>query len=57
MDDETMDRALEYAHDTGFDEGYQQGYEDGWNDRALVLGEEDQKERGGSECLKGSAIQ
>lgn len=30
LDDEKVERAMRYAHDTGFDEGWQQGYEDGW---------------------------
>ena len=31
MDDEAVERAMRYAHDTGYDEGYECGYEDGYD--------------------------
>ena len=30
MDEDAIERAMRYAHDTGFDEGYEQGYELGY---------------------------
>lgn len=30
MDEEKIEQAMRYAHDTGFDEGYQVGWEDGY---------------------------
>ena len=32
VDDDKVEQALVYAHDTGFDEGYEVGYEDGYED-------------------------
>jgi len=35
-DDERIDAALVYAHDTGFDEGYECGYDEGFRDGVRV---------------------
>lgn len=43
MDDEAVERAMRYAHDTGYDEGYECGYEDGYD-----VGYED----GRGECIE-----
>lgn len=40
MDDEKVNEATRYAHDTGFDEGYEVGYEEGFRD-----GSESQSEK------------
>ena len=43
LDDEKVERAMRYAHDTGYDEGYECGYQDGYN-----VGYED----GRGECIE-----